>query len=114
MDIKYLELVVTIVAAVVASSGFWFYLNKHADSKDAFKRLLLGLANDRIVFLCLKYIERGEITQNEHETLYNYLYEPYKELRGNGSAEKLMGEVNKLPICKSEYYVERKKIGVLK
>lgn len=32
------------------------------------------------------------------ENLNTYLYEPYKKLGGNGSALRVMQEVNKLPI----------------
>ena len=35
---------------------------------------------------------------DEYENLNTYLYEPYKKLGGNGSALRVMQEVNKLPI----------------
>ena len=60
--------------------------------------MLLGLAHDKIMYLGSKYIERGRITQGEYENLYKYLYEPYKKMGGNGTAERLMTEVNRLPI----------------
>jgi hypothetical protein len=62
--------------------------------------MLIGLGHDRIMFLGMKYIERGFITQDEYENLYDYLYKPYKKLGGNGSAERVMKEVDKLPIKK--------------
>ena len=33
-----------------------------------------------------------------NDSLYNYLYLPYKELGGNGTAERMLNEVKKLPI----------------
>ena len=48
--------------------------------------------------ICERYIERGYITQEEYDSLYNYLYIPYKELGGNGTAERMVNEVKKLPI----------------
>ena len=36
--------------------------------------------------------------ESEYDNLYNYLYKPYKSLGGNGSAERIMEEVKKLPI----------------
>ncbi len=33
----------------------------------------------------------------------DYLYKPYEKMGGNGSAKKVMSEVNKLPIHKSTY-----------
>lgn len=49
------------------------------------------------------YIERGSITQDEFENLYEYLYKPYVEMGGNGSAKRIMEEVQRLPIRKSKY-----------
>jgi hypothetical protein len=109
MNSDHLELFIGIITAVLASSGFWYYVNKRLDSKDLYRKLLMGLAHDRIVYLCLKYIERGEITHDEYENLCNYLYQPYKELNGNGSIEKLIEEVKRLRICKTEYFIEKSK-----
>jgi hypothetical protein len=50
------------------------------------------------MYLGMRYIDRGWITQDEYENLNTYLYEPYKKLGGNGSALRVMQEVNKLPI----------------
>lgn len=43
------------------------------------------------------------VSQDEYENLYEYLYKPYEKLGGNGSAKRIMTEVNKLPIHKSTY-----------
>lgn len=106
----WLQMVITILCAVLASSGFWAYLEhwsntkqKKNENKDAKSRMLIGLAHDRIIFLGMQYIERGWISQDEYENLYEYLYKPYEEMGGNGSAKRIMTEVNKLPIHKSTY-----------
>jgi len=109
MDINHLELLIGVLTTLLASSGFWLYVMKRIDSKDLTKKLLMGLAHDRIVYLCLKYIERGEITHDENENLCNYLYEPYKELGGNSATVKLMDEVRKLRICKTDYFIDKSK-----
>lgn len=88
----------TILASIAASSGFWAFLQKRFDSKDVRVKMLVGLAHDRIISLGLQYIERGYITHDEYENLYDYLYTPYKQMGGNGSAEKIMNEVQKLPV----------------
>ena len=49
-------------------------------------------------YLGMKYIERGYITRDEYENLHDYLYVPYNKMGGNGSAERIMDEVKKLPI----------------
>ncbi len=91
-------MIITIICSVLASSGFWAYIQKKHESKDVKTQVLLGLGHDRIVYLGLKYIERGSITQDEYENLRDYLYEPYRKLGGNGTAEKIMKEVEKLEI----------------
>lgn len=60
--------------------------------------MLIGLGYIKIVDSCLKYIDRGYITDEEYNSLYCYLYTPYRELGGNGTAERLMNEVKNLPI----------------
>lgn len=47
-----------------------------------------------------KQHSRGYITQDEYENLRVYLYEPYAKLGGNGSAKRIMQEVDRLPIHK--------------
>lgn len=98
----WIQMVVTIVCSVLASSGLWAYISKHSDQKDAKTQLLIGMAHDRIMYLGMSYIERGYITSDEYENLQEYLYKPYEKAGGNGSAKRVMLEVNKLPIVKSE------------
>lgn len=102
--------IITIICAILASSGFWAFLQKRAERKAAENKqttvetqMLIGLAHDRIVYLGMCHIERGYITQDEYENLYEYLYKPYEKLGGNGSARRIMDEVNNLPIHKSTY-----------
>lgn len=52
------------------------------------------------MYLGMQYVDRGYVTQDEYENLRTYLYDPYKKLGGNGSAERVMKEVDKLPIHK--------------
>ena len=95
---SWIQMVLTIVCAVIASSGFWAYISKHYEKKDVKTRMLVGLAHDRILFLGMHYVDRGYITSDEYENLYEYLYQPYEKMGGNGSAKRIMQEVNKLPI----------------
>lgn len=102
----WLQMVVTIVCSVIASSGFWAFVQKKGENKDCKSQMLIGLAHDRIISLGMDYIERGWITQDEYENLYEYLYKPYEKMGGNGSAKRVMTEVNKLPIRTSTYTPE--------
>lgn len=98
---EWLELVVTVMCSVMASSGFWALLQKKNEKKDAKTKMLVGLGHDRIISLGMYYVERGWITEEEYENLHDYLYQPYKELGGNGSAERIMKEVAKLELRRS-------------
>ena len=98
------QLIVTIVCSVLASSGLWALVSKRMDKNDSKTELLIGIAHDRIVFLGMTYVNRGYITQEEYENLYTYLYSPYKKIATdiNGSTERVMKEIDRLPIRKSE------------
>ncbi len=100
---QWVQMFITIICSVLASSGFWAYIHKKSDRKDLKTQLLIGLGHDRIIALGMNYISRGWITQEEYENLNDYLYKPYKEAGGNGSAKKVMAEVEKLPIRDSKH-----------
>lgn len=104
----WVQLIATIACSVLASSGLWTYISKRSDRKDSKTELLIGIAHDRITFLGMTYVNRGWITKDEYENLYNYLYNPYKKAGGNGSAERVMREVDKLPIRKEEFAISAK------
>lgn len=97
---QWFQIALTIFSSVLASSGLWAYLQKRSETKDVKSEMLIGLAHDRIMYLGMQYIDRGYITQDEYENLRVYLYEPYEKLGGNGSAKRIMQEVDKLPIHK--------------
>nr|DAR23446.1 MAG TPA: holin protein [Caudoviricetes sp.] len=95
---EWIKTAITILLAFVGSAGFWGFLEARRKKNDANTRLLVGMAHDRIVFLGMKYVERGYITKDEYENLNDYLYEPYAAAGGNGSAKRVMEEVRKLPL----------------
>lgn len=97
MDI-WVQIAVPLAVAVLTSSGLWAMVAKRVDKGDAERKMLVGLAHDRIIHLGMVYIERGCVAQDEYENLQVYLYEPYEEMGGNGSAKRVMEEVRKLPI----------------
>lgn len=103
---SWLQLFITIFCSVIASSGFWAFVQKKSDKNDAEREMLVGLAHDRIVYLGNEYVERGCITLEEYENLHDYLYVPYEKLGGNGSAKRVMGEVERLKIHKSHEQTE--------
>lgn len=102
---NFAQTLLTILLALIGSAGFWGYLDarrtrreKKDDKKNANTRLLVGMAHDRIIYLGMKYVERGFITKDEYENLNDYLFEPYAAAGGNGSAKRVMEEVRKLPL----------------
>lgn len=103
-----------IVAAVFGSTGFWALLtaiwNEHNKKVSIEGKMLRGLAHDRICELGEKYLHQGYITKDEYENLHDYLFLPYKELGGNGTAEKIVNDVKALPMQHEEvgkvYYKE--------
>ena len=103
---SWLQILLTIFSSVLASSGLWAYVTKRLEKKDVKTEMLIGLGHDRNMYLGMAYIERGYITSDEYENLYEYLYKPYEKMGGNGSAKRIMNEVNKLPIHKSQYKEE--------
>ena len=93
-----IEMIITIIISVIGSSGLWAFLQNKLDSNNARTKMLLGLGHDRIIYLSELYINRGWLTHDEYENLYEYLYKPYKDLGGNGTAERMIEEVKKLPV----------------
>lgn len=96
------EMVVAVVCAVIASSGFWAFLQARFNRKSNATKLLLGIAHDRICYLGLQYLQRDPpyITRDEYENLHDYLYVPYEKEGGNGSAKKIMEAVDAMPLRK--------------
>ncbi len=95
--LPWIQTVLTAIFSVLASSGFWAYWGKKHEDKSARTRLLVGLAHDRIMQSGTYYIERGWITIDEYEDFHKYLYMPYRELGGNGTAEVIMNDLKSLP-----------------
>ncbi|HIY53713.1 MAG TPA: hypothetical protein H9832_07135 [Candidatus Agathobaculum merdavium] len=66
---------------------------KHrAEWERAVQKALLATLHDRLLFLCLHYLEAGEITADELDNL-TLLYDQYVALGGNGTIKKLMERV---------------------
>ena len=93
--------IVTIIVAVVASSGFWnllnLYIDKHHKKRTRLEEAMMCVLHDRVYFLCRQYIGKPSIAHDDYDNL-NKLFSAYTDLGGNGTAKKLMGEVEKIPI----------------
>ena len=97
---------ISLVVAVVASTGLWTFITRIYDTKKKkltnSEKIALGLAHDRIMALGDEYIRKGFITPDEYENLHDFLYVPYRDMGGNGAAERIMKEIDKLPIKTGE------------
>lgn len=92
------ELIIAIVVAIFGSTGFWSWLQNRGRKKSAETRLLMGIAYSKIIDRCTEYINRGYVNTDEYHELEHYLFRPYKEMGGNGTAEKLFNDVSKLTV----------------
>lgn len=109
MDARTIETIITIVISVIASSGFWAFIQYLVNRNDSSSKLLLGISHDRIMFLSRQYIERGYITPEEYENLIVYLYDPYIQRGGNGSVKHMVEDkVKQLPMRKYQYEEKRR------
>lgn len=105
----------SLVIAIFASTGFWAFITqavtRKADAKDAKTQMLIGIAHDRIYYLCSTYIKRGYITVEEFDNL-QYLYKPYHDgLHANGTGKRLFEECEKLPLVSKAEAIKREKEG---
>ena len=102
------ESIITLVVAIIASGGFWtalqFFItrrDKRKEKKDgreaSTQRMILGLGHERIIEKCNEWLTRGSIRTVEYGDFLKYLWEPYKSMGGNGTAEELVERIRKLP-----------------
>jgi len=92
------DIIISLLCGVLTSSGLWALILRFVDRRTNQAKMILGLGHDKILSLGKEYIARGWITADEYENLHDYLYIPYKNMGGNGSAERIMKEVENLPI----------------
>lgn len=95
-------ILLTIAGAIFGSSGFWLLVQKIIESKSSLRQMVFGIGYERLVSACRKHIEAGWISLEELEELDKHLYQPYKQMGGNGTAELLMEKVQKLPNTKKK------------
>jgi len=94
-----------IIITVFASTGFWASLTAIFQTimskKSSERKALMCILHDRIIFLAEQSIKRGYITLDEYTNLME-MFESYKSLGGNGTAEKIIGRVEHLTIKEDE------------
>lgn len=98
LDQRTLELIVTVIITMIGSNGLWAFIQSKSTHKTASERMILGLGHAEIFRVTEKYIHREGITADELEDLDKYLYKPYSELGGNGTAKTMVDKCKELPI----------------
>lgn len=100
------DIILPIVLAMFGSAGFASFVNyrievsrekrkaKESNPLDVGMRLLL---QDRIEWLCIKFINAGEIKWNDLKWL-RQAHACYKTLKGNGDLDELFETVEQLKI----------------
>lgn len=107
MDNHTWELIITVVVAVLGSNGLWAFIQSRSTHKSARDRMILGLGHAEIFRVAEKYIHRNGITMSELEDLEKYLYKPYAEMGGNGTAAAVVQKCRELPFI-SEQEAEKR------
>ena len=101
MPMEKQEIIVSLIIAVFASTGFWSFIiklwEKKSTEKSVERRALLGLVHDRVYTLGNGFIADKKISTADYDN-FLYLYEPYDELHGNGTGKKIKKAVDTLPI----------------
>ena len=92
------QLLVPILVATITSNGMWLYIQTKRNKKSATSQMLVGLVQDQIVTRGRTYLARGWVTAEEYDNFVRYLYKPYVAGGGNGLAEKIMKDVQRLPM----------------
>lgn len=106
------QMILTAVISALSSSGVMTFIifliqrrderkrREEANSSDQ-ARMLVGLGHDKILYLTDKYVRRGSITLKEKRNL-KCLYDPYRDLGGNGDCEIGYDACTRLPVVSDE------------
>ena len=82
---------------IFGSVGFWTFVQHQLDKRSASRQAMLGLMYLGVKMSCSSLLKRGWASTEEIEDIEKYMYEPYKAMGGNGTAEMLVDKVKNLP-----------------
>lgn len=106
---------ISLIVGVFGSTGFWTYFNARREKNsevykkmdeienkvdgyiEKMQRVIMGQTYVNIVRTCEYWIQRGWVEQDDIRDLEHYMYDPYREWGGNGTAERLFKRVCELP-----------------
>lgn len=93
MQINTAIIVALLASPVLVEIVRWL---KEIFSEKKLNKAVVAMLRDRILHLCEKYIELGNIPHKQWESLY-CLYKNYKALGGNGFIDEEIDTVKRLP-----------------
>lgn len=112
------DIVLPVILAVIASGGFWAFLEKVRGSKRAEHELLMGMARNMMMDQATKYLNRGDwITRVEYDNLVKYMYTPYAKAHGNHGMDKVIADIDEKlrivnePLPDGSYYISSRDRG---
>jgi len=98
MDEVWIRVITIIIGSGGFTSGIWTFLQHRDTKRNAWNKITMGLAYAELTRKGQEYLDRGSISKDELEDYLKYFYTPYKDLGGNGVAERYMLGVRELPI----------------
>lgn len=96
--LKYWLEIVFGVAVSALSAGFIRLKTKFKRQK-VIESALIALLHDRLYQSCKTNLERGWCSIEDKKNM-EYMFRPYKELGGNGTAESMYCQCQTLPVVK--------------
>lgn len=89
-------LIVSVIVAIFASTGFWDWLKSRRKKMTPYERVTMAVGREKLNKLSKKYIKMTYIPEDEFES-FNKLGEAYLEADGNTVVKELYLEAVKLP-----------------
>lgn len=83
--------------ALSGLSGLYIRLKAKLKRQKIIEAAILALLHDRLYQACNFYLERGYCSVDDKKNI-EYMYKPYRELGGNGTAEHMYKQCQDLPI----------------
>lgn len=86
-----MELIMSLLVAVLASNGLWTLIlrlyDSHKKTKTPQEKMILAIGRDRLLFLSQKYEKLGGIPEDEFEN-YKAMGEAYIDMGGNSRVKR--------------------------
>lgn len=87
-----LEMIMTVAASVLASSGFWAFIQSHEDKNSATNEALGALLRHEMYAIYADYRDADEVPRSVQEEM-DALWQPYHALGFNHTGDKIRDEI---------------------